>query len=301
MLSKIAVTLVSAICLVSPIRAQPVLPQPAATPPPFIAPPEPESPHKALAEFVQALNQSNWTAASKRVLGGKTGEELKPITEDLKATYGNWRLQIDQRLHTNGQETDFAIFKIRLRLQDKIGNRISHEERVNLQFDNKLWKIVPLTPEDTYQPFSSTLDSEILENIATCLHTPQFINQNNQISCMTNLKQLGLAAAQFVQDWDEKYALKTSAFADYLRPYFHNDDILVCPVQPNEKIGYAFNSNLENITLLQMQQPDKTVLIYEGKDGQLDFRHDNRAGACFADGHVQMVTPEEAKTLKWQP
>lgn len=304
MISKFAAlfvpTFVPAVCLISSAIAQPPLPKsPTAIPPPqpFVPREPPETPEKALSEFVKAINQADWPAASARVHGGKPEAELKPIVADLEATYANWRLEIDrQDIKT---DDDFADCKIRLRLKDQLGNRISHEENLSIQLDNKTWKIVPIMPERVHQAFWGNLDSDILENLATCFSYPRFIGQSKAMACMSNLKQLGLAAMQFVQDYDEKYALKANLFADYLRPYFRSEDVLVCPLHPKEKLSYVFNAKLQNANLAQMQQPAQTVLIYEGQNEKLDFRHDNRAGVCFADGHVQLVTPEEAPNLRW--
>jgi len=65
--------------------------------------------------------------------------------------------------------------------------------------------------------------------------------------------------------------------------------------------SYAFNENLENAELDKLKVPANTVLIYEGKGGKLDFRHDGRAAVCFADGRVELISEEQAKTLLWAP
>lgn len=282
------------------IQAQPVLPAPNAAPQPFIPPPPPESATKALTEFVESINKSDWLAASGRVSGGKNEAELKPVIEDLKATYGNWRLSL-REMHISEEEEGFEVVKIRLRLQDKFGNKISHEERLNLQFDGKLWKIVPLAPETARYAFHGNLDSDILENLATCLQNPGLANEYKARTCMNNLKQLGLAAAMFMQDWDEKFQLKANTFADYLRPYFRDKDILVCPAHPDEAIGYSFNAKLQNVTADQIQDPAKTVLFYEGQNEKLNFRHGTRTAVAFADGHVSLVSAEDAENLRWNP
>jgi prepilin-type processing-associated H-X9-DG protein len=41
-------------------------------------------------------------------------------------------------------------------------------------------------------------------------------------------------------------------------------------------------------------------MLYEGKDGKLNFKHDGKAAVAFADGHAKLVTEEEAKTLIWK-
>ena len=80
-----------------------------------------------------------------------------------------------------------------------------------------------------------------------------------------------------------------------------NEEILICPAHPDEAIGYAFNAKLQNVTMAQIQAPAETVLFYEGQNEKLDFRHGNRTAVAFADGHVKLVSTEEAKKLRWNP
>jgi prepilin-type processing-associated H-X9-DG protein len=166
---------------------------------------------------------------------------------------------------------------------------------------NKMWKILPLSAEEEGYAFWGNFDSDILKNLATCFFAPEFLIKAKGLECMNNMKQLSLAAIQFVQDWDEKYQLKANAFADYLRPYFRNEEILICPAHPDEAIGYSFNAKLQNVTLAQIQEPAKTVLFYEGQNEKLEFRHGTRTAVAFADGHVSLVSAEDAKNLRWTP
>lgn len=283
------------------LQAQPVLPGPNAGPQPFIPPPQPESPNKAIKEFVQALNGKKWQDASQRVMGGKPEAELKPVIEDLKSACGGWRITVENVVDTYNGEDDFAEARIRLRLQDRIGNKIFHEERLSLRLQNKMWKILPLSAEEEGYAFWGKFSSDILKNLATCFFAPEFLIKTKSMQCMNNMKQLGLAAMQFVQDWDEKFQLKADNFADFLMPYMLNNEILICPAHPNEDVGYSFNAKLQNVTMAQIQDPSKTVLFYEGKNEKLDFRHGTRTAVAFADGHVSLVSAEDAKTLRWAP
>lgn len=86
-----------------------------------------------------------------------------------------------------------------------------------------------------------------------------------QASCLSNQKQLGLAFAQYTQDYDEKYSgrdmcITTACVANYnsntpstsysfrwaLNPYTKNSQIWVCPSNPHEinlsAQGYCTNS-----------------------------------------------------------
>ncbi|MBU0610273.1 MAG: prepilin-type N-terminal cleavage/methylation domain-containing protein [Armatimonadetes bacterium] len=57
-----------------------------------------------------------------------------------------------------------------------------------------------------------------------------------QSSCLSNMKQLGLAQLQYVQDYDETFVLVvqypgtwTNYFPTLLTPYVKNDQIWICP------------------------------------------------------------------------
>ncbi|RYX86784.1 DUF1559 domain-containing protein [bacterium] len=54
-----------------------------------------------------------------------------------------------------------------------------------------------------------------------------------KISCMSNLKQIGLGIAQYTQDYDEKLLIQTSTtnrhFGYVLQPYLKSRQIFVCP------------------------------------------------------------------------
>lgn len=66
-------------------------------------------------------------------------------------------------------------------------------------------------------------------------------------------------------------------------------------------MAYSLNAQLQGKPMRAVRKPELTVMIYEGKMGQLEFRHDGRAGVAFADGAVRKFTPAEARVLRWAP
>ncbi len=295
MLSKIAALLVSVVCLVSTVVAQP----PIQTPP-TAAEADPDS---VIQAFVKAINQNDFESAARLVQGGKKGEALEMARDEIQKARGAYTYEVKEvSFKFEGQMQDFATALIRLRLNDAIDNRITHDERVKMQQIGNGWRLVPLSGEafiGLFQGFGG--DSDLLERFASYLAHPEAVAKIRTSRCMGHLKLLGIAAIQFSQDWDEKFALKAQNYPEALHLYMRNDAILVCPLEDEGANSYAFNAKLENANFFKIKQPEQTVMFYEGKDGQLDFRHDNRTGVCFADGHVELVTPERAKTLKWEP
>jgi prepilin-type N-terminal cleavage/methylation domain-containing protein/prepilin-type processing-associated H-X9-DG protein len=73
-----------------------------------------------------------------------------------------------------------------------------------------------------------------------------------QAACASNLKQIGHAAMQYIQDWDETFpSVHTpgTIFGDpvtTMQPYIHNWDVLYCPDRYDELdgvrlMGYGYN------------------------------------------------------------
>ncbi len=101
-----------------------------------------------------------------------------------------------------------------------------------------------------------------------------------QTSCLSNLKQLGLGAMMYVQDYDEMFFPRYQPIAVYpapagaiywiawsgtpslLDPYLKNAQIIECPSLKGW-YGYAYNANLigGNIALAQIQTPADMILF----------------------------------------
>lgn len=110
-------------------------------------------------------------------------------------------------------------------------------------------------------------------------------------SCQSNLKQLGLATAQYSQDYDEKIVpavLSNSAnnpwtyFDGMLQPYMKSQQLIVCPNDSAErccgyiKRSYSMNGNLkaagepwwrgQSVSLAQVNNAAGTLLFVEFPD-----------------------------------
>ncbi len=109
-------------------------------------------------------------------------------------------------------------------------------------------------------------------------------------ACQSNLKQLGLAAMQYVQDYDEMYFPRVINVGNaagtnctegttcvwwiaqpgkpsLLDPYMKSAQISYCPSQPSTGagtgVGYGYNSNyLGNITAMSKIQTPSTMMMF---------------------------------------
>ena len=50
-----------------------------------------------------------------------------------------------------------------------------------------------------------------------------------ETSCVSNLRQVALACMMFVQDWDQKFALKSESYKKSLMPYIKNKEGVSLP------------------------------------------------------------------------
>jgi len=116
-----------------------------------------------------------------------------------------------------------------------------------------------------------------------------------QASCLSNIKQMGIATMSYIQDYDECYPLgyrnagpneylpveKTTrnpgqwvAWFDNVYPYIKNAQVFVCP-SFNGVVDYGYNSWLmprsyspiAPFNLAQLTHPAETILFYDTYNG----------------------------------
>ena len=169
----------------------------------------------------------------------------------------------------------------------------------------KLWQIVP--PAELPQKpelKEGAVDIEDLNRWWT--HLSFVLAQKQPVDAadlkakrsMSHLKQLALGVIQFVQDYNERYAFAPEYLEEAVLPYTKNKELFFVP---NTRELYTFNANLSDKSLAQINEVAQTVLFYEGENENPTFRYDGKAAIAFVDGHVALVSPEEAQKLIWEP
>ncbi len=160
--------------------------------------------------------------------------------------------------------------------------------------NNEKWRIVPPTSENlqSYRPLSFQHIAYFGSQRAGVL--PQLRAE----IAVSRLKQAALGVLQFVQDYDEHYAFQNEFWREAVRPYVQNDVLFLIP---GTQTPYTFNDNLSDKSLADVKEAAQTVLFYEGENEKPIFRYDGKAAICFTDGHVKLVTPDEAAKLIWKP
>jgi prepilin-type N-terminal cleavage/methylation domain-containing protein/prepilin-type processing-associated H-X9-DG protein len=127
-----------------------------------------------------------------------------------------------------------------------------------------------------------------------------------QTSCLSNLKQLGLGAMMYVQDYDEVFFPRYQPISVYpapataiwwcapsgqpslLEPYIKNTQIYYCP-SLKTRLGYGYNANLIGgaIDLARIQTPADMILFeddtFGGRTAYLPSQGVANWGANFVD------------------
>lgn len=101
----------------------------------------------------------------------------------------------------------------------------------------------------------------------------------NDAIATDRLKLLGLAVAQYVQDYDETFPVMDTSSNEYaeLFSYVRSDDAFN---DPESKKPWTFNSNLSEVSLSKLNEPDKDIDIYSPEPYK-----DGGVWCDFADSH----------------
>ena len=99
-----------------------------------------------------------------------------------------------------------------------------------------------------------------------------------QTSCLSNIKQMGLAMLSYVQDYDERFCFSVDlqgsgtaddmCFDNLLVPYCKNQQMFVCPSRRTMQVGYGYNMHLGSLysrvntaELGRITMPAQTVMM----------------------------------------
>lgn len=128
------------------------------------------------------------------------------------------------------------------------------------------------------------------------------------ITCVNNLKQLGLAVVVYAGDNKDAYP-PPATWCDVTANYRGTDKVLQCPTHLEARCGYAYNTNLFDRQAGEVAP--NTVMIFESDAGWnaaggpelmiTQPRHGGVFNVCFADGSVQQLQPAELGSLRWEP
>lgn len=132
-----------------------------------------------------------------------------------------------------------------------------------------------------------------------------------QSSCCSHLRQLGMAAMQYVAE--HGHFPNAETWCDDLAPHFSvpftESGLLKCPSY-HPSFGYAMNKNLSLVEPQNISEAWKCVLFFDcninsvnanGTEENLPYpsRHVDGNSACFADGQVAVFDSGQERVFTW--
>lgn len=114
--------------------------------------------------------------------------------------------------------------------------------------------------------------------------------------CQSNMKQIGLAAMQYMRDYDEKCPI-ANRWSEALLPYCQNDAIFHCPSVM--KFGYSMNTHLSGLRMTVIDDSRNTPMYFDssilkkfqhdaGQSWLQESRHPQGNAVVFTDGHAEL-------------
>ena len=302
----------SLVCGVSAIaKAQP--PAPTNPIPPIFdySCPGGQTPELAIGKFFDNAEGPYETAA--KIVAGADPDN--PALQRLqKLVYDSFGKSIvyPQKIEISPdpQNADFATAHYRLVIHNDLGFTITQDDSAKLEkyVTNKCtyWMIVPNDPSDGAEQFyrysSEDKESGFTTRLATLIAYPQqSLTAYDLSQSESNVKQILLGLMQYEEDYDHQINLTSQNYKEGLMPYLKSDILFTAPGDAEGTVSYDINSNLAGVNDLTIKNPHTLVAIYQGHDQKLDFKYGDNSVVGFADGHVEAVTREEAKNLRWQP
>jgi prepilin-type processing-associated H-X9-DG protein len=277
------------------------------------AAPDLTSPKAAVRSFVDALTKRDVKSMAACIQGAQATPDLEKIF-DGATQFPEFEIK-DLIAETENDRSRVAA-EVTMKLpapQTPDAPRVSVTivEMFTLQKQGDAWHLLPddsIAQSLTQSAGASRSGQADIRPLATLVYmisSPKIAMEARSsamaTSCISNEKQIAVGILMYVQDYDEIFPRKKASYVDLVMPYIKNRQVFTCPLDARGTISYTFNANIQGVSDASIAAPAMTVLLYEGKNMQLDYRHDGRAAVAFVDGHVKMIGPEAAKSLFWYP
>jgi hypothetical protein len=258
------------------------------------------TPEATVRTFLAAFGSGDMKTAVACVKGALTsGPTLAELAQQIKQEPATFTLT-NVKTALNGNA---AVFTGQVTI--KSGDSVKPETlstQVNLALSGGKWQIVPdanRARQDANPDMVNALAYALTDTKK--VFGPANDSARADSYCRSNVKKLCFGALMLAHYNDEKFKLKPETYKKSIMPYIKSKLVVKCPADKSGRISYAFNSSLAGVSMTKIQYPADTVMIYEGKNGKLDFRHEGKAVVGFVDGYVKLIDAEGAKKLRWKP
>lgn len=264
---------------------------------------DPRTPQGTLRAFATALNEGNLTKAASYISSTPEMKE-KPNLSEIERVMRSQGVRYSIERLNIAETTDTTTISFALVLHThnpKVLSRyiatwaVLHNTNKGDRW-NEHWEIDPeqtLHISDNPDPFRSLI------SLMSGQRYEGEERQKNEIR-MSKYMQMYWLLRDFACNNHDKLALQSSNLRATLLPYYPTLDVLLRPGK-DENGKMSFNDRLTNVSLQKIRFPQRTVLLYNGTDGQIEFGHDGRTVITFADGHVGTVRATDAISLIWSP
>jgi hypothetical protein len=246
------------------------------------------TPQGTLRAFTAALTKADLAKATTHIANAEPAANLSEIKQAMQKRPTSYSI-MQLRIAVNGDlATVSFLFEVRRQRPDVS----SWYGWAALRQTEGAWQIDPtrtLEMSNSVDPFSS---------FVSLLSGKRLPGEERDDITLQGSKflRLGTIVQTLAADKGGKFALQGTQLRQSLLPYYPALDVLLrYPQGQSEQV--SFNTRLTNVPLSKIRNPQRTVMLYEGQNGQLDFRHNGRAMVTFVAGHVRYVNSETAKKL----
>ena len=263
-------------------------------PPPGSQYGDPRLPQGTLRAFAAALSKADLARAASYIDEAKPVANLGEIKRAMKedaAEYSIERLQIA----TNGDRATVA-FNLAIHGIGRFSE--TRPSWAVLRRKGGRWSIDAmhtLDISDSIDPFSS---------FVSLMSGRRFSAEERGDSGTqaTKLLDLGHFVNEFAGENKDRYVLTIGQLRQALLPKYPTVDVLLRGAK-GEQAPISFNSKLSGVDRKKVRFPNRTVLLYTGKNGKLSYNRQGRAFVTFVRGFVVTLRPSDEKSLKllWSP
>jgi len=151
-----------------------------------------------------------------------------------------------------------------------------------------------------------------------------------QSSCLSNIKQIGLAFQQYVQDYDQRWPIMywdgsqwqpqaSGYWGGEISPYIKNSQVFLCPSKNDTVCSYIYNIYLNQRAEADITDPatrvtiadstgngwwgidGSTMVLYGNPNCRIKDVHNEGANFGFCDGHAKWIKNTNWLPSQWYP
>lgn len=287
---------------------EPLLPPIAAAPTVFDA----TKPETTVQSFLTAFSRGDAQEIAKYVDGAIATPELNTVLGTMRRASlpSDFRILLTP-IKTTLTAPNEAVVTFTIQSSSSINLFTSSfsavaPDAVLLKHNTDGWQIVAPTPDDILvNKEEKPLDDNVVRYFAFMMRYPDKAPQVQIMlagnSAVKDVKKITNGLMMLAHDSNQVLQVNPTQYRTSLTYYVAGDDTYRPPLDKVGTVSYRFNRRLVSKSLADFVTPSKTVLIYEGEEGKPAFRYNGLAVIGYADGSAKLVTPEEAKKLRWTP